>query len=118
MSELPWSKQEIIHTVKGGYRPVDRDDPSTWAVFAIPSAFCALALGRPEGRAAPHIEDALTKRIARIWQAIHDGRDPEAAYDVPLSEELPFTPERQLSRSYRDTQRMLDQIDLDLKGHK
>jgi hypothetical protein len=85
--ELPWSKQDIIDAVIAAYIPVDPKDP----VFVIHTLtvckeiFARLAFSRPEGRAAPHIELALAARIARVYAAMHDGRDPNAAYDVPLA---------------------------------
>jgi hypothetical protein len=85
-NELPWSKREIIDAMIAAYKPIDPKNP----VFVIHTmTVCTgiwkkLALSRAEGRAAPHIELALAERIARVYKALHEGRDPNAAYDVPL----------------------------------
>ena len=55
------------------------------------SAFMRVALGKSEGRAAPYIEAALAHRIIRIYAALRDGRDPNAAFDAPLPDEEPFS---------------------------
>jgi hypothetical protein len=118
LSEFPWTKQEIIDTVKTRYRPVDSNDFTTHGYAAIFAAFGVLALGRPEGRAAPHQEDALFRRVARIWAAMRDGRDPEVAYDVPVFGEEPLTPEVQLSRPYRDVQQLLNKLEGELRERR
>jgi hypothetical protein len=98
-------KREIIDVVISTYVPARVDEPETWAFSTMMTAFMGLALGRPEGRLAPYIEQALWTRIARVFTALREGRDPNAAYDVPLEDEAPRGAEEMLeatlSRSWR-----------------
>jgi hypothetical protein len=109
--ELPCTKQEIIDAVIAGYRPVDVKDSTTWATLQCIGIFAHLALGRPEGRQAPYAEDELHGRIVRVWTAIKEGRDPNAAYDVPLPTEQPLTTDDQLSKDYRVMAELLNAED-------
>ena len=59
MVELPWTKREVIDTVIAEYRPGSAEP----FVFVMVRMFSRLALGRPEGRAAPYLEHALCARI-------------------------------------------------------
>jgi hypothetical protein len=106
--ELPWTRREIIDAVIAAYKakPVDADlrEVLSWKFTTWVGAFASLALGKPEGRAAPYVEDALATRISRVWTALRDGRDPSAAYDVPLEGEEPLTTEGRLSYGYRQMQ--------------
>jgi hypothetical protein len=122
MSEpkLPWTRREIIDAVIAAYKPepvhADLRDVLTWRDVTLWGAFARLALGRSGGRAAPYVEDALAKRISRVWTALKNGRDPNAAYDVPLEGEEPLTTESQLSYGYRLMQSRLDKLDRDLRA--
>ena len=40
---------------------------------------------------ARRVEHALWTRIRRVWKALRDGRDPSAAFEMPLHDEEPFT---------------------------
>jgi hypothetical protein len=113
---LPWTKREIIDAVIAEFTPVDQGDMQSWAVFSCVRALSRIALGRPGGRAAPHVEYALSLRIARVWTALHDGRDPNAAYEIPLDGEKPFTTDVQLESSYRKMQELLDETDRKLRA--
>jgi hypothetical protein len=100
--ELPWSKEEIIHAMVAEYRPFDFNDTATWAFFCQIRAFERLALGGGgslgfgvelaerlrDGRAVSELEDAVYARLGRVWQALHDGRDPNTAYETPLRGEM------------------------------
>ena len=108
---LPWTKREIVDAVIAGYRSVDENDASTWAQMQCLRIFADLALGRSDGRQAPNIEDALYARVVRAWTAINKGRDPNAAYDVPLADERPLTTDDQLSGQYRLVAKLLDAED-------
>ena len=108
---LPWTKREIVDAVIAGYRSVDENDASTWAQMQCLRIFADLALGRSDGRQAPYIEDALYARVVRAWTAINKGRDPNAAYDVPLADERPLTTDDQLSGQYRLVAKLLDAED-------
>ena len=108
---LPWTKREIVDAVIKGYRSVDENDASTWAQMQCLRIFADLALGRSDGRQAPYIEDALYARVVRAWTAINKGRDPNAAYEVPLADERPLTTDDQLSGQYRLVAKLLDAED-------
>ena len=108
---LPWTKREIVDAVIAGYRSVDENDASTWAQMQCLRIFADLALGRSDGRQAPNIEDALYARVVRAWTAINKGRDPNAAYEVPLADERPLTTDDQLSGQYRLVAKLLDAED-------
>ena len=108
---LPWTKREIVDAVIKGYRSVDENDASTWAQMQCLRIFADLALGRSDGRQAPNIEDALYARVVRAWTAINKGRDPNAAYEVPLADERPLTTDDQLSGQYRLVAKLLDAED-------
>ena len=108
---LPWTKREIVDAVVAGYRSVDENDASTWAQMQCLRIFADLALGRSDGRQAPYIEDALYARVVRAWTAINEGRDPNAAYEVPLADERPLTTDDQLSGQYRQVAKLLDAED-------
>jgi hypothetical protein len=89
--KLPWTKHEIIDAVIRSYTPFDVDDTTTWTFPGMLGVFSYLALGRPEGRATPAIEHQLWLRIRRIWDALQDGRDPNAAYETPREDEEELT---------------------------
>jgi hypothetical protein len=108
---LPWTKREIVDAVIKGYRSVDENDASTWAQMQCLRIFADLALGRSDGRQAPYIEDALYARVVRAWTAINKGRDPNAAYEVPLADERPLSTDDQLSGQYRLVAKLLDAED-------
>jgi hypothetical protein len=112
MVELPWTKREVIDTVIAEYRPGSAEP----FVFVMVRMFSRLALGRPEGRAAPYLEHALCARIERVVQALCDGRDPDVAYELPLDEEAPLTPDDQLSPAYREFAKILDESDRKLRA--
>jgi hypothetical protein len=118
MSDLPWSKRDVIDAVIAVYRPVDRKDVSSWATLVCMEAFMRVALGRPEGRAAPYVEHELWLRIGRVHRALHDRRDPNAAYETPIDGEGPLTTDMQLEgamlQSERDMKKLLDKLDRDL----
>ena len=117
--ELPWTKREIIDAVIAEYEPPRARAP---AFFNMMKPFMRLALGRSEGRAAPHVEHALWQFIRRVWTALRDGRDPNAAYEVPLDDEEPLTTDEQLanlmSPSRREFKRLLDEIDEQLRARR
>jgi hypothetical protein len=81
-----------------------------------------LALGRPEGRAAPYIEHALWQWLRRVYGALRDRRDPDTAYETPLDDEEPLTADDQLytmkSALGREMTRMLDEMDRKLRAKK
>lgn len=114
MTDFPWTKQEIVDVVIGSYRPVD-DRPETWPHAMIRGAWGYLALGRPAGRASPRAEHELYLRIRRVYLAVSDGRDPNAAYDAPLADDQALTAEMQMqgliSRSGRELEPLFDEID-------
>jgi hypothetical protein len=115
--KLPWTKREIIDAVITEFRPVNLDDELSWASLSCVRALSRIALGHPEGRAAPHVEYALSQRIARVWTALSDGRDPNAAYEIPLDDEGgPLTADMQLEPSYRRMQELLDEADRKLRA--
>jgi hypothetical protein len=122
MAELPWSRREIIDAVIAEYRPIDMKDPSSFAILVCIAAFMRLALGRPEGRASPYVEQALHNQIKRVYAALRDGRDPNAAYDVPIEGEETLTYEEQLkalsSPLGRKFAAMLDDLDRDLRARR
>jgi hypothetical protein len=100
--ELPWSKQEIIDAMIAEFRPYDFDDWDTWAFSCqlgalqrlaqsdhTPPGFCiGLADRLANKRDISPLEDAVFGRLGRVWQALRDGHDPDAAYEVPLRGEL------------------------------
>ena len=67
----------------------------TGRVYVLIRAFTVLALGRPGGRAAPYIEHELWQRLRRVERALHDRRDPNAAYETPLDDEQPLSADDQ-----------------------
>jgi hypothetical protein len=100
--ELPWSREEIIEAMVAEYRPVDLADPTTLPHICQVRALLRLAasgrgpLGfgvelagrlRDCGRGS-ELEDAVYARLGRVWQALHDGRDPGVAYETPLPGEM------------------------------
>jgi hypothetical protein len=103
MTAIPWSKQEIIDAMVAEYRPFDVDDLNSWAFYSqvralqrlarsgrAPPGFCvglADRLADKKGDISP-LEDAVFGRLGRIWRALHDGRDPDAAYEMPLRGEM------------------------------
>jgi hypothetical protein len=96
--QLPWPKSEIIDAMIAEYRPVCSDDPGSWAIFTQVRALQRLALSEraprgfggglaerlQDGRGPTSLEDALFARLARVWEALRDGRDPNVAYEEPL----------------------------------
>jgi hypothetical protein len=94
VDEFPWSKQEIIAAVVAEYMPLDQEDIATRPFFTLIRALQRLALRSRKGppgfgenldtRKATPLEDAVYARLARVWQALYEGRDPDAAYEVPL----------------------------------
>src|SRR5262245_24076967 len=104
---LPWTKREVVDTVTHVYSAPD-DHPEGWATSACIGIFASLALGKPEGRFFPMFEHELYLRIARVWDALQHGRDPYAAYEVPLPREL-LTAHDQPSQGYRDLQKLLQE---------
>jgi hypothetical protein len=100
--ELPWSKREIIRAMVAEYRPFDFNDTATWAFFCQVRALKRLAFGGggppgfgvalaerlSDGRGVSELEDAVCARLGRVWQALRDGRDPDAAYETPLRNEM------------------------------
>jgi hypothetical protein len=121
-SELPWTKREIIDAVFRFYAPPDVKDDQSWGFIILIKAFTILALGRPEGRAAPYIEHALWQRLRRVYTALRDRRDPSAAYETPLDDEEPLTADDQLdtmaSLSGREMARIVDEMDRELRAKK
>ena len=59
--DLPWTKREIIDVVISTYVPARVDEPETSAFSTMMTAFMGLALGRPEGRLAPYIEQETAR---------------------------------------------------------
>src|SRR5262245_46622108 len=98
MIELPWSKREIIDAMIAEFRQFDFDDQNTWAFYSqvralgrlassdrAPPGFCAGLGDRLANKdAISPLEDAVFARLGRVYQALRDGRDPDAAYEVPL----------------------------------
>jgi hypothetical protein len=114
MSTLPWTKREIIDTAATIYRQPTYDDLDrayTWPGFKAVAVFAILALGKPGGRFPPAVEHELWYRIGRVWEALREGCDPHAAYEVPLPHERPLTTGDQLDPEYRRAQEMFDKID-------
>jgi hypothetical protein len=102
MTEIPWRKREIIDVMIAEFQRPDLDDPHSWAFYSQVRALQRLALSdrappgfsvgladrlANRGNISP-IEDAVFGRLGRVWQALRDGRDPDAAYEVPLRGEL------------------------------
>jgi hypothetical protein len=99
---IPWSKQEIIDAMVAEFRQPDADDPYTWAFASQgrallrlarsgrgPAGFCVGLADRLANRSdISPLEDEVFGRLGRVWQALRDGRDPAAAYEVPLRGEL------------------------------
>ena len=112
-----WTKHEVIDAVVAEYRPSDLDDTDTWAVPVCLRAFMRLALGKPEGRAPPHVEHELWRRLCRVHRALHDGRDPSAAYDVPLGDDdVPLTADMPwISRGRREVLELFERLDRELR---
>jgi hypothetical protein len=100
MNDLPWTKREIIDALIAEYQP--RGDWSALAPFAQLRALRRLALSNraPLGfgvglaerfvNRGPYslLEQEVYGLLGRVWQALHDGRDPDAAYDEPLRGEM------------------------------
>jgi hypothetical protein len=108
---VPWTKREVIDAVLGvGYEPFDLDAPQTWPYFRMVRAFVTVALGRPEGRASPAVEHELWQRIGRVYTALKEGRDPNAAYEMPLDNEKPLTTGIQLEDATRPALREFDRL--------
>ena len=119
-NELPWTKREIIDAVISQYD--DEKSRQGWPYFILIKAFTILALGRPEGRASPYIEHALWERLRRVYRALRDRRDPNAAYEIPLDDEQPLSADDQLNAMAfpmgREMARMLDEMDRELREKK
>jgi hypothetical protein len=94
--QLPWNKREIIDAMIAEYQPFDLEKPETWPLLSQLRALIRLAIaGRgptgfgvgltdrlsEKGDISP-LEDAVYARLARVWQALHRGRDPEIAYEI------------------------------------
>jgi hypothetical protein len=120
--ELPWTKREIIDAVIAEYEPPRVGDIRSWSYFRMHASFVRLALGRPEGRASPWEEHGLWQRIGRVWTALRDGRDPNAAYEVPLDNEQQLTSDEQfaaiMSSSGRELHRLHQEIDETLRSDR
>ena len=117
--EPPWSKREVIDAVIAEYKPFNVEDHKTWAFLIMYGAFIRVAVGRPEGRAAPYIEHELWLRIRRVWTALRGGRDPNAAYETPIDGEEPLTTDVQMefaaSESGRFLHQQLDELDREIR---
>jgi hypothetical protein len=102
MSELPWSKQEIIDAMRAEFQEPQIGDFGSYAWASQFRALKRLALsgrGPPgfcvgladrminQGEILP-LEQEVYQRLGRIWQALCDERDPEAAYEQPLRDEM------------------------------
>jgi len=110
MSELPWSKREIIDAMIAEYR---RPDVANWdwlnddhvdshpfisqlrALYRLahtgrgPPGFCVGLTDRinNKGDISP-LEQEVFGRLGRVWQALHDSRNLDAAYEVPIKGEM------------------------------
>jgi hypothetical protein len=101
MTEFPWSKQEIIDAMVAEFQRPDVDDFHSYAWASQVRALKRLALnGRgppgfsvgladrlPKGNISP-LEQAVFERLGRVWQALRDGGDPDAAYEMPLRDAM------------------------------
>jgi hypothetical protein len=95
-SDIPWTKREIIAAMLSEYRPFRADDMETGAFYIQLRALLRLAFSAkaPEGfgqdlgtrllRRQPitELEDAVFSRLGRVFEALREGRDPDAAYDT------------------------------------
>jgi hypothetical protein len=95
-SDIPWSKHEIIDAMLSEYRPFRAEDMETGAFYIQLRALLRLAFSAkaPEGfgqdlgtrllqrEPITELEDAVFLRLGRVFEALRDGRDPDAAYDT------------------------------------
>jgi hypothetical protein len=108
--ELPWTKQEIIDTVRHAFDNPPRLPNGTYLGSVVTQVAWHVLVFK-EDRAAPYIEHALFQRIERVRMALQEGRDPEVAFDVPLDIERPLTPQVQLSAGYRRCEQMHSEME-------
>jgi hypothetical protein len=102
MSELPWSKREIIDAMIAEFQRPDVDNLDSWAFFSQlralqrlarsgrgPPGFCVGLADRLANKSdISPLEEAMFGRLGRMWQALHDGRDPDTAYETPLRDAM------------------------------
>jgi hypothetical protein len=102
MSELPWSKREIIDAMIAEFQRPDVDNPDSWAFFTQvralqrlahsgrgPLGFCVGLADRLANKSdISPLEDVMFERLGRVWQALRDGRDPDATYETPLRDAM------------------------------
>jgi hypothetical protein len=95
-SDIPWTKREIINAMLSEYRPFRAEEMETGAFYIQLRALLRLAFSAkaPEGfgqdfgtrllRRQPitELEDAVFLRLGRVFEALRDGRNPDAAYDT------------------------------------
>jgi hypothetical protein len=100
--QLPWSKQEIIDAMVAENCPYNFDDPNTWLFFCqVRALMCLARSGRgplgfgtelaerlKDGRGPSELEQAVYARLGRVLHALRNGRDPNAAYEIPLPGEV------------------------------
>ena len=99
-SDIPWTKREIIDAMLSEYRPFRAEDMETGAFYIQLRALLRLAFSAkaPEGfgqnlgtrllhrQPMTKLEDAVFLRLGLVFEALRDGRDPDAAYDtIPRS---------------------------------
>jgi hypothetical protein len=111
---LRWTLEEIIDAVRAEIDPPTQGKMSLKPVRLY--AFARLALGKPQGRAAPIEEDFLLRLIFRVQSAIEKGLDPIDAYKMPLPHEAPLGHGNQLSPAYQRDAAMMNIIDDHLRG--
>jgi hypothetical protein len=46
----------------------------------------------------------------RVLKALFEDRDPKQAFDIPLNDEQPLTPDVQMSKEYREVREMVDKF--------
>jgi hypothetical protein len=46
----------------------------------------------------------------RIQRELFEDRDPKQAFDIPLNNEQPLTPDVQMSKEYREAREMVDKF--------
>lgn len=78
--------------------------------FSACAYLVGLELRRSGARHAPYVEHALWQRATRVLKAFAEDRDPEQAFDIPLYNEQPLTPDAQLSREYREAQEEIERF--------
>ena len=82
MTNLPWTKEEIIAAVQAEIEP---SPPGKTSIK--PVVLCAwLALSNGVST-SPMQEERVKQLMIRVSRAIKEGRNPVAAYDVPLDDE-------------------------------